>query len=181
MEAGEFPCSEPDIDQAESDTVKPVQPWPRRWSRAHHKRRNETTVELLSRARDESVSQAERQQCIDLAVELNLPIAEALARRYRSRGEDLDDLIQVARLGLIQAVHRFSPDIGNFAAFAVPTITGEIKRHFRDHFWSTPRPPRRLQNLHREAVHAWSAVAQETGGSRPPQRSPAGSAQIPTR
>ena len=80
-----------------------VEPKPRRWSRAEDERHNQATVELLTRSRDESLSAAERQQCIDLAVELNLPIVEALARRYRSRGEDLDDLIQVAQLGLVQA------------------------------------------------------------------------------
>lgn len=164
MEAAEFPSTgSHQAGEARPVAIGRAQSLTRRWSRAEDERRNDRTVELLRRAGDESVPRSERQQCIDLAVELNLPIAEALARRYRSRGEDLDDLIQVARLGLIQAVHRFSPEMGNFAAFAVPTITGEIKRHFRDHFWSTPRPPRRLQSLHREAVDAWSDVAQETG------------------
>lgn len=135
----------------------------RRWSRAEDDRRNQRTVELLARVRDESLAEADRQCCLDLAVELNLPMAEALAWRYRSAGEDLDDLIQVARLGLIQALKRFNPDFGNFAAFAVPTIAGEIKRHFRDHFWSTPRPPRRLQELHHQANQAWSDLAQQTG------------------
>lgn len=124
---------------------------------------NRRTIELLSQAKDESLPEAERQRYLNLAVELNLPIAEALARRYRSRGEDLEDLVQVARLGLIQAAVRFSPDTGNFAAFAVPTITGEIKRHFRDHFWTVPRPPRRLQELHHDVAAAWSDLAQEFG------------------
>lgn len=164
MEAAEVPAfGTSNITYADPTAVGPVAPTPRRWSRVEDERRNQRTVELLSMARDESLSEAERQHCIDQAVELNLPIAEALARRYRSRGEDLEDLIQVARLGLIQAVKRFSPEIGEFVAFAVPTIAGEIKRHFRDHFWSTPRPPRRLQGLHREAIDAWSEVAQEKG------------------
>lgn len=152
---------------AHSTSLAPMQPKVQSqrqgWSRADDELRNQRTVELIGRAHDASMSAAERQQYFDMAVELNLPIAEALARRYRSRGEDLDDLIQVARLGLIQAVKRFSPEIGSFAAFAVPTISGEIRRHFRDHFWSTPRPPRRLQGLHREAIDAWSQVAQENG------------------
>lgn len=164
MEAAEAPTFEPDnVTSPHTVAVAPVGSTHRRWSRADDECRNRRTVELLTMARNDSLSEAERQHCIDLAVELNLPIAEALARRYRSRGEDLDDLIQVARLGLIQAAKRFSPEIGEFVAFAVPTISGEIKRHFRDHFWSTPRPPRRLQGLHREAIDAWSEVAQETG------------------
>lgn len=111
-------------------------------------RRNQRTAELLARGD------------IELAVKINLPIADSLARRYRSRGEDLDDLIQVARLGLIQAANRFNPDNGEFLSFAVPTITGEIKRHFRDHCW-TVRPPRRIQELHSEVTAAWSELAQE--------------------
>lgn len=163
MEAAEAPAFGPDIAYTDTIAVASAGSARRRWSRAEDERRNQCTVELLTKARDESLPAAARQHCLDLAVELNLPIAEALARRYRSRGEDLEDLIQVARLGLIQAAKRFSPEIGEFVAFAVPTIAGEIKRHFRDHFWSTPRPPRRLQGLHREAIDAWSEVAQETG------------------
>jgi RNA polymerase sigma-B factor len=123
-------------------------------------RREQQTIELLTRARDVNTSEAERQQCRDLAVQLNLSVADGLARRYRSRGEDLDDLVQVARLGLVHAVNRFDPDNGAFLSFAVPTITGEIKRHFRDHCW-TVRPPRRLQELHSEVMAGWSDLAQE--------------------
>ena len=130
-------------------------------------RREERTAELLRRGRDQDLSETERQQAQDLAVQINLPIADSLARRYRSRGEDVDDLVQVARLGLVQAVHRFDPDSGPFMAFAVPTITGEIKRHFRDHCW-TVRPPRRLQELHSEVAAAWSELAQEKASSPTP-------------
>lgn len=125
--------------------------------------RNQRTVELVRRTRDVSLSEPERRECFDLAVQLNLSIAESLARRYRSHGEDLDDLIQVARLGLIHAIARFRPEVGEFVSFAVPTIAGEIKRHFRDHFWSVPRPPRRLQDLRHEVSAAWSQLAQEQG------------------
>lgn len=130
---------------------------------AERQLRNRHTAELLTRARDGSLSETERQQSIDAAVQLNLPIAESLARRYQARGEDLEDLIQVARLGLVQATARFSPEIGEFDAFAVPTIAGEIKRHFRDHFWSAPRPPRRIQELRHNVMTVWSEVAQEHG------------------
>lgn len=135
----------------------------RRWDDAERHERNRRTAELLIRATDRSLSDAERQQCIDAAVQLNLSIAEFLARRYQARGEDLEDLIQVARLGLVQAVTRFDPDVGEFDAFAIPTIAGEIKRHFRDHFWTVPRPPRRVQELHHEVMAAWPELAQEYG------------------
>lgn len=76
------------------------------------------------------------------AIEAWLPLAYRLARRYRGRGEPLDDLYQVAAVGLIKAVDRYDPRAGrDFVAFATPTITGEIKRHFRDFTWpvSVPR------------------------------------------
>ena len=77
-----------------------------------------------------------------------LPVARNIANRYARRGEPLPDLIQVASIGLIKAVDRFEPDQGhNFLSFAVPTITGEIRRHFRDRTWSM-RVPRRLKELH---------------------------------
>jgi RNA polymerase sigma-B factor len=69
-------------------------------------------------------------------IEAWLPLAHHLARRYAERNEPLDDLCQVAAIGLIKAIDRFDPTVGvDFVPFAVPTITGEIKRHFRDHTW----------------------------------------------
>jgi len=77
-----------------------------------------------------------------------LPVAQHIARRFAGRGEPLDDLTQVAIVGLINAVDRFEPARGShFLSFAVPTITGEVRRYFRDHSWST-RVPRRLKVLH---------------------------------
>ena len=74
-----------------------------------------------------------------------LPLARKLAGRYARHGESLDDLMQVASIGLIKAVDRFDPERGNaFSSFAVPSILGELKRHFRDHGWAT-RVPRPLQ------------------------------------
>ncbi|WP_188893154.1 sigma-70 family RNA polymerase sigma factor [Microlunatus endophyticus] len=129
-------------------------------SRNESAQREQQTIDLLTTARDSNTSQAEAERCRDQAVQLNLSVADGLARRYRSRGEDLDDLVQVARLGLVHAVNRFEPGSGAFLSFAVPTITGEIKRHFRDHCW-TVRPPRRLQELHSEVMAGWSDLAQE--------------------
>jgi RNA polymerase sigma-B factor len=80
-------------------------------------------------------------------VERFLPMAKMLARRYNGGGEPLEDLVQVASLGLLKAIDRFDPERGTaFSTFAVPTILGELKRHFRDKGWSL-RVPRDLQEL----------------------------------
>jgi RNA polymerase sigma-70 factor (sigma-B/F/G subfamily) len=76
-----------------------------------------------------------------------MPMAHRLAKRFRNRGESLEDLQQVADLGLFKAVTRYDPDRGHaFESFAVPTVVGEIKRHFRDHMWDL-HVPRRVQEL----------------------------------
>ena len=83
----------------------------------------------------------------DALVERFLPLASHLARRYDRGDIPLDDLVQVASLGLLKAIDRFDPDRGAaFSSFAVPTIVGELKRHFRDKGWSV-RVPRDLQEL----------------------------------
>jgi RNA polymerase sigma-B factor len=82
-----------------------------------------------------------------MLVERYLPLARQLARRYQRPDESMDDLVQVASLGLVKAIDRF--DAGRevaFSSYAVPTILGEIKRHFRDRTWSV-RVPRDLQEL----------------------------------
>lgn len=108
--------------------------------------RDERTREL-TRALRATTDAAARQQLIESVVLLNLPIARSIALRYRDRGEPLDDLRQVAYLGLLKAVHGYDPDRGHdFLSFAVPTISGEVKRHFRDRGWDI-RPPRRVQDL----------------------------------
>ncbi len=80
------------------------------------------------------------------AIEAWMPMAQRLAHRYSGRGEPADDLEQVAVLGLVKAVDKYDPERGDFAAYAIPTVIGEIKRHFRDRTWSV-RVPRRLQEL----------------------------------
>jgi len=83
----------------------------------------------------------------DQLVERFLPLARQLARRYQRAGEPLDDLLQVASLGLIKAIDRFDPEREiAFSSYAVPTILGEIKRYFRDRTWAV-RVPRDLQEL----------------------------------
>jgi RNA polymerase sigma-B factor len=96
-------------------------------------------------------------------IERYLPLADRLARRYRHSSEPLDDLTQVARLGLVKAVDRWDPDRGNtFATFAVPTIRGELQRHFRDRTW-TIRPPRDLQELYLRVQRTRASLATEIG------------------
>src|SRR4051812_46795716 len=75
-----------------------------------------------------------------------LPLARRLARRYRGHGELIEDLEQVARLGLVKTVDRYDPERGSFTAYAIVTITGEIKRHFRNHTWGV-HVPRGMQDL----------------------------------
>ena len=83
----------------------------------------------------------------DRAIRAWFPLARHLAKRYAGRGEPADDLYQVAVMGLVKAVDRFDAGRGvDFAAFAIPTVVGELKRHFRDRTWSV-RVPRRLQEL----------------------------------
>jgi RNA polymerase sigma-B factor len=78
---------------------------------------------------------------------LTLDLADSTARRYQGRGIDTEDLTQVARLALVKAVRGYRPGRGHgFVAYAIPTMSGEIKRHFRDCGWSV-RPPRRLQEI----------------------------------
>src|SRR4051812_49011518 len=94
-------------------------------------------------------------------------LAQALARRFAGRMEPLEDLTQVAALALLKAVERFDPSRGtSFTAFAVPTILGELRRHFRDSGWSI-RVPRRLQELGLVIREVRAGLAQELG--RPPQ------------
>ncbi|MFE9764081.1 SigB/SigF/SigG family RNA polymerase sigma factor [Streptomyces sp. NPDC005808] len=89
----------------------------------------------------------ERDTLRDELVRAWLPMAERIAGRYRGKGEPFEDLRQVAALGLVKAVDGYDPDRGHaFESYAVPTITGEIKRHFRDHMW-TLHVPRRIQEL----------------------------------
>jgi RNA polymerase sigma-B factor len=80
-------------------------------------------------------------------IEAALPLARNLAARYRGRGEPVEDLNQVAALALVRAVDMYDPTRRSaFASYAVPTITGALKRHFRDTTWRI-RPPRRIQEL----------------------------------
>ncbi|MGA5302600.1 SigB/SigF/SigG family RNA polymerase sigma factor [Nucisporomicrobium flavum] len=101
----------------------------------------------------------------DEAVRVWLPLAQHLAHRYSGRGEPDDDLLQTATVGLIKAIDRFDPTRGvEFAGFAIPTILGEIRRHFRDRTWSV-RVPRRMQELRMAITEAGNALTQTLGRS----------------
>jgi RNA polymerase sigma-B factor len=105
----------------------------------------------------------EREQLRGQLVELHLPLVEYLARRFRNRGEWLDDLTQVATIGLIKSIDRFDLERGvEFSTYATPTIVGEIKRHFRDKGWAV-RVPRRLQELKLSLTKAIGELAQREG------------------
>ncbi|WP_327352149.1 SigB/SigF/SigG family RNA polymerase sigma factor [Streptomyces sp. NBC_01304] len=96
-----------------------------------------------------------------------LPMAERLAGRFRNRGESYEDLRQVASLGLVKAVDRYDPALGSaFESYAVPTVTGEIKRHFRDHMW-TLHVPRRVQDLRNRVRFARQDLTQTVSGRAP--------------
>jgi RNA polymerase sigma-B factor len=101
----------------------------------------------------------------DELVSAHLGLAEYLARRFANRGESLDDLVQVASLGLLKALDRFDPERGvEFSTYATHTIVGELKRHFRDKGWSI-RAPRRMQELYLRLGKVVASMGQELGRS----------------
>lgn len=109
----------------------------------------------------------ERQALRDELVRAWLPMASRIALRYRGRGESVEDLGQVAALGLVKAVDRYDPERGNaFESYAIPTITGEIKRHFRDHMWVL-HVPRRVQDLRNRVRAAVKELSQTAPGRNP--------------
>jgi RNA polymerase sigma-B factor len=96
-------------------------------------------------------------------IERFLPLAHSLASRYRRNAEPFDDLVQVANLGLVKAVDRYDPARGKpFIGYAVPTILGELRRHFRDHVWNL-RLPRGLQELTMRIDSATEELTDELG------------------
>jgi RNA polymerase sigma-B factor len=101
----------------------------------------------------------------DRLVEMHMGLARTMASRFRGRGESSDDLLQVASLGLLKAIERFDPGRGlEFSTFAVPTIVGELKRHFRDKGWMV-RVPRSVQELRSEVRAVASDLTHELSRS----------------
>lgn len=106
--------------------------------------------------------QAESTQSTDELILQNMPLARSLARRYAGRGVSFEDLEQVAYLGLVKAVQRFEPDRGSLVPFAVITIRGELRRHFRDVGWVV-RPTRAIQELRSRVTGATEELTQTLG------------------
>ena len=107
----------------------------------------------------------ESEQVVEQIVHLYLDLCSSMAGRYDGRGVEHEDLVQVARLALVKAVRRYEPGHApSFAAYAVPTISGELKRWFRDRGWVV-RPPRRLQELRADLQSVRSRLEQELGAT----------------
>ncbi|HEX4558282.1 MAG TPA: RNA polymerase sigma factor SigF [Mycobacterium sp.] len=120
-------------------------------------------ADMFRRLQDLPDSSAQFQRQRDQIVERCLPLADHIARRFDGRGEPRDDLVQVARVGLVNAVIRFDVNAGSdFVSFAVPTIMGEVRRHFRDNSWSV-KVPRRLKELHLRLGAATADLSQRLG------------------
>ncbi|WGL51122.1 sigma-70 family RNA polymerase sigma factor [Nocardioides sp. BP30] len=122
-----------------------------------------STTEALLRDAHATDDEDERRALLDGVVLVNRGVAEAVASRYRRRGVPMEDLHQAAYEGLVKAVYRFDPTLGkDLLTYAVPTIRGELQRHFRDHSW-TVRPPRRVQELQWRVNRCIEDLTQELG------------------
>jgi RNA polymerase sigma-B factor len=121
----------------------------------------QAAVRELAAARGTPREDDAREQLVKAA----LPLARSVARRFVNRGETFDDLFQAGCLGLVKAARGFDPDRGHdFVSYALPSIAGEVKRHFRDHGWQI-RPPRRLQELRVEVRKVSDRLIQDLGRS----------------
>jgi RNA polymerase sigma-B factor len=122
-------------------------------------------VREVFRAYAGATTEEERTSYRERLVEQHIGLVEFLARRFRSRGEPLEDLIQVGTIGLLKAIDRFDLDRQvEFSTYATPTVVGELKRHFRDKGWAV-RVPRPLQELHLELTKVVGQLGQELGRS----------------
>src|ERR687890_1297318 len=122
-------------------------------------------VRSLFTSYKEAGSEEERSQYRERLVDQHIGLVEFLARRFRNRGEPLEDLVQVGTIGLLKAIERFDLDREvEFSTYATPTIVGELKRHFRDKGWAV-RVPRRLQELNLSLNKVVAELSQEIGRS----------------
>lgn len=129
---------------------------------AEHADVNGQTMRLFQQIEHEP-RDTRRRRLRDQVILLNVGLARGVAARYRHRGMEAADLEQVAYVGLVKAARGFCLDAGcSFPAYARPTISGEIKRHFRDHGWMV-RPPRHLQEVHAELRRCEAALGQRLG------------------
>ncbi len=121
--------------------------------------RSEITARLLSQIADTD-DELERKRLRDEVVVINMGVARAITARYRDRGIAHEDLLQAAYVGLVKAVQGFDPSFErDFLSYAVPTVTGEVRRYFRDFGW-TVRPPRRVQELQSQISRASAELFQ---------------------
>lgn len=138
---------------------------------ARNDRRDDDYSDVAERIRllhqiDRSTCQFDR--CRAELITRCLPLADHIARRFGNRGEGIDDLVQVARVGLVNAVDRFDPERGaDFLSFAVPTVMGEVRRYFRDATWSL-RVPRRAKETSLQIAKVSDALLQRFGRSPRP-------------
>ena len=122
-------------------------------------------VRSLFKAYQAASGETERLKHRERLVEQFIGLVEFLARRFRNRGEPLEDLVQVGTIGLLKAIDRFDLDREvEFSTYATPTIVGELKRHFRDKGWAV-RVPRRLQELHLELTKVVGHLGHDLGRS----------------
>jgi RNA polymerase sigma-B factor len=148
-----------------TETTVPTIPAAREGARRDHDHVDRVGRMLLTRLADLPAGSPDRPRLRGRVIEWYLPLAQHLARRFTGRGESAEDLAQVATIGLIKAVDGFDPERGvEFTGYAVPTIVGELKRHFRDKGWSM-RVPRRLQELKLAIGNATAALTQDLGRS----------------
>lgn len=123
------------------------------------------SAELFVVLTDQHTTPTARARAREELVALHQPLVEHCARRFRNRGEPLEDLQQVGAIGLLKAIDRFDDERGvEFSTYATPTIIGEIKRHFRDKGWAI-RVPRRLQELRMQIATASAELTQSLGRS----------------
>jgi RNA polymerase sigma-B factor len=131
-------------------------------TRLSRRQRRDRTARALA-AVAEATSERRRQELLDYVVRINMGVARTVAGRYFQRGIDEDDLIQVAYMALTRAARDFDAHRHqDFLSYAVPTIRGELKKHFRDQGWMV-RPPRRVQEAQARITRAEGALLQELG------------------
>ncbi|MEV0592144.1 SigB/SigF/SigG family RNA polymerase sigma factor [Nonomuraea cavernae] len=124
-----------------------------------------TAEQLLAEMVREGTPDGQRERLRERIVEMHRPLAMEIARRYRYRGEPMEDLLQAAYVGLMKAVNGFDPTLGHaFRGYAVVTMTGEVKRHFRDRTWAI-RVPRLYQERRSELNRLVADLSQDLGRS----------------
>src|SRR4051812_24492745 len=122
-----------------------------------------TTEDLLAEINRPDIAPDRRERLREQVVEMHRPMARDIARRYLNRGEPMEDLLQAAYVGLMKAIKGFDPTLGHsFRGYAMVTMTGEVKRHFRDRTWAV-RVPRLYQERRAELNRHVADMTQELG------------------